>query len=65
MTLKMAGKILLLKSLSIVSDETFTDYKGVPDSLSFAQGVEMLKAETERRAHDSIHEQPQAQRNSN
>ncbi len=65
MRLKMAGKILLLKSLSIVSDETLSDYRRVPDNLSFAEGVEMLKAETEKRAHDSIHEQPQAQKNSN
>ena len=64
MTLKMAGKILLLKSLSIVSDETLSDYRRVPDNLSFAQGVAMLKAETEKRAHDSIHEQPQAQKDS-
>ncbi len=65
MTLKMAGKILLLKRISIVSDETLSDYRRVPDNLSFAQGVEMLKAETEKRAHDSIHQQPQAQKNSN
>lgn len=50
MTLKITGKILLFKSLSIISDESFSDYRPVPGDLSFAQGVEMLKAESEKRA---------------
>jgi hypothetical protein len=50
MTVKMTGTILLVKSLSIFSDETFSDYRRVPNNLSFAQGAEMLKAESEKRA---------------
>jgi hypothetical protein len=50
MTLKLTGKLLLFKSLNIISDETVSDYKRVPDDLSFGQGVEMLKVEGEKRA---------------
>lgn len=45
MNLDIEGKILLVKSISMVSDETFTDYHRMPDNLPFAKGVEMLKAE--------------------
>ena len=46
MNLRFTGKILLLKSLSIVSDEVFTDFAREPDHLTFAQGVDLLlKAE--------------------
>jgi len=48
MHLDIKGKILLVKSISIVSDEVFSDYRRMPDSLSFAKGVEMLKAEAHR-----------------
>jgi hypothetical protein len=47
MTLKITGKILLFKTLSMISDETFSDYKRVPENLSFAKGVAMLNAERE------------------
>ncbi|MGH9493558.1 MAG: hypothetical protein ACRD3B_01070 [Candidatus Sulfotelmatobacter sp.] len=50
MTLKMTGKILLFKSLSMISDETFSDYKRVPENLSFAEGVELLNTEREKSA---------------
>jgi hypothetical protein len=45
MSLNFAGKILMFKSLAIKSDEVFSDFRPVPDSITFAQGVEMLKAE--------------------
>ena len=46
MNLNFTGKILLFKTLSLVSDEVFTDFVREPDRLTFAQGVELLlKAE--------------------
>jgi hypothetical protein len=45
MSLNFTGKILLFKSLAINSDEVFSDFRPVPNSISFAQGVEMLKQE--------------------
>ena len=51
MKLDITGKILLFKSLSMVSDEVFSDFRRVPDNLTFAQGVEMLEAE-EKSAHN-------------
>jgi hypothetical protein len=45
MSLGFTGKILLFKSLSIKSDEVFSDFRRVPADTTFAQGVEMLKAE--------------------
>jgi len=43
MSLSFTGKVLLFKSLSIKADETFSDFHPVPSTLSFAQGVELLK----------------------
>ncbi len=45
MSLAFTGKILLFKNLSLRSDEVLTDFRRVPDNTTFAQGVEMLKAE--------------------
>jgi hypothetical protein len=45
MSLNFTGKILLFKNLSIRSDELFGDFRPVPASTTFAQAVEMLKAE--------------------
>lgn len=42
-SLNMTGKILIIKSISIVSDEVLSDFRRMPDQLTFAQGVEMLK----------------------
>ncbi|HET6180646.1 MAG TPA: hypothetical protein VFE61_27250 [Candidatus Sulfotelmatobacter sp.] len=53
MDLSITGKILFFKSLSMVSDEVFSDFRRVPDNLPFAQGVELLKAEQERSAHST------------
>ena len=48
MDLNITGKILVFKSLSMVSDEVFSDFRRVPDNLTFAEGVQLLKAEQER-----------------
>ena len=40
MKLNITGKILLFKSLSLVSDEVLSDFRKMPDSLTFAQAVE-------------------------
>jgi hypothetical protein len=45
MSLTFNGKILLFKSIAIKSDEAFSDFRPVPAGTTFAQGVEMLKAE--------------------
>ena len=52
MSLSLTGKILLFKSLSMVSEEAFSDFRRVPDDLSFEQGVKLLKAEREKLGHD-------------
>jgi hypothetical protein len=54
MSLGLAGKILLFKSLSIKYEEVFTDFRRVPDGTTFAQGVEMLKAEQVKLAQNRI-----------
>lgn len=51
MNLNITGKILLFKSISMISDETFTDFQRVPDNLPFAKGVELLTAERDKMAH--------------
>jgi len=50
MQLKMTGKILLFKGISLSSDEVFSDFQRVPGDLSFAKGVELLKTEQEKLA---------------
>jgi hypothetical protein len=52
MDLSITGKILLFKSLTMVSDEIFSNFRRVPDDLTFAQGVELLKAEEKKLAHN-------------
>jgi len=49
MELSMTGKILLVKKLSIQSSDTFSDFHPVPSDLTFAQGIEMLMKEADRR----------------
>jgi hypothetical protein len=51
--LNITGKILLFKTLSMVSDETFSGFQRVPDNLPFSQGVELLRAEQEKLARNS------------
>ena len=50
MRLEFAGKILMVKKLAIKSEEVFSNFRRVPDGTTFAQGVEMLKAEQARLA---------------
>jgi hypothetical protein len=45
MSLDFTGKILLFKNLAIKADEVFSGFRRVPSDLTFAQGVDMLKAE--------------------
>ena len=63
MTLSFTGKILLFKSLNYVSDEVFSDFRRVATDTTFAEGVEMLKAEeaklTQSRAEHSSQESKQ------
>lgn len=58
-SLNVTGKLLLFKGLNMVSDEVLTDFRKMPEHLTFAQGVEMLKTEQEKLAHNSHPEQPQ------
>lgn len=44
MHLDIKGRILLVKSLTYVSDEVFSDFRRMPDHLTFAQGVKDLEA---------------------
>jgi len=43
MRLRFTGKILFFKNLNINEHETAFDYRGAPENLSFAQGIEFLK----------------------
>jgi hypothetical protein len=53
MALKMTGKILMFKSISINSDEVLSDFQRVPEDLPFTKGVELLKTEREKLAYAS------------
>lgn len=52
MSLKMTGKIFLFKSFTMVSDETFSEFHLVPENLTFTKGVELLRNEQEKLAHN-------------
>ena len=52
MSLAFTGKILLFKSIVIKSEEVFSDFRRVPDSTTFAQGVGMLEAEEAKLAEN-------------
>lgn len=52
MTLSFAGKILLFKSFNMVSDEVLSDFRRVPADMTFAQGVDLLKAEQTKLAQN-------------
>jgi hypothetical protein len=52
MNLRMTGKILLLKSLNLTSNEVFSNFRRLPDDLPFARAVEMLKTEQEKLAQN-------------
>jgi hypothetical protein len=48
MRLDFTGKIMMVKHLSIKSEETFSDFRRVPDDLTFAKGIELLMNEQAR-----------------
>lgn len=50
MDLNITGKILIFKSLNFVTKEVFSDFQRVPNDLTFAQGVELLKTEQQKLA---------------
>lgn len=52
MSLSFTGKILLVKTLSMKSDEVFTAFQRVPNTTTFAQGVRMLEAEQAKLAQN-------------
>jgi hypothetical protein len=45
MRLNFTGKIMLVKNFTVKTEEIFCDFRRVPDSTTFAKGVELLKAE--------------------
>ena len=58
MTLKLTGKVLLLKGLNLNSDEVFDNFQRMPDNLPFARAVELLQNEKERLAQNMRGFQP-------
>jgi hypothetical protein len=48
MQLSLTGKIMMFKKVSFTSDETLSDFHRVPSDTTFAQGIELLKAEQAR-----------------
>ena len=51
MSLRVTGKILVFKGISMITDEIFSDFQRVPGDLPFAKGVDLLKSEQEKLAH--------------
>src|ERR1700737_4370225 len=62
MVLNFTGKILLLKSLNIKTDEVFSDFWRVPESMTIAQGVELLESQEVRSAQAQNDKTETAQR---
>jgi len=62
LSLKMTGKILMFKGFSMISDETFTHFQRVPDHLTFAKGVDLLKTQQEKLAHNHAPEPPDSKK---
>lgn len=52
MALTFTGKVFLFKSISIKSDEVFSNFRRVPSDTTFAQGVKMLEAEQAKLAQE-------------
>ena len=46
--LNFTGKIMMVKNLSIKSEETFDDYQTLPENTTFAKGIEMVREEQAR-----------------
>jgi hypothetical protein len=53
MSLQMTGKILMFKGISMISDETFSDFRPVPGDVTFAKAVTLLTDEQEKLAHNN------------
>jgi hypothetical protein len=53
MRLEFTGKILMFKKIAIKSDEVFSGFHRVPTGTTFAQGVQLLKAEQARLANNN------------
>ncbi len=62
MSLKITGKILVFKSIGMISDETFSNFQRVPNDLTFAKGVELLKSQQEKLAHNHPPEVPEVKK---
>ncbi len=54
MSLDFTGKILLFKSLTIKSNQIYSDFRPAPPDLSFAQGVELLKKHEATMAENQV-----------
>ena len=52
MSLKIRGKILLIKTLNLISDEVFSDFQRLPADMPFAKSVELLQTTQEKLAQD-------------
>jgi hypothetical protein len=52
MTLSFTGKLFFFKSFNMVSDEVLSDFRRVPAAMTFAQGVDLLKAEQAKLAQN-------------
>ena len=52
MSLSFTGKILKFKSIAIKSEEVFSGFRRVPADTTFAQGVDLLKAEEAKLVED-------------
>ena len=54
MNVKVTGKVLLFRGLSIITNEVFSDFHPVPSNLTFAKAVELLRAEQEKLGRGSV-----------
>jgi hypothetical protein len=61
LSVAFTGKVLLFKSLNIKSDEVFSDFRRVPSTTTFAQGIEMVKAEEFKQAQNGTPEMMKAE----
>jgi hypothetical protein len=52
MTLSFTGKLFFFKSFNMVSDEVLSDFHRVPATMTFAQGVDLLKTEQAKLAQN-------------
>ncbi|HEY6467211.1 MAG TPA: hypothetical protein VIY69_14530 [Candidatus Acidoferrales bacterium] len=60
--LSFTGKVMMVKSLVIKSDETDCDFRTVPSNTTFAKGVELLKTEGARMQKQDAQKDAQAKK---